>query len=102
MAAYVYSRIIITVTHLFMIDQISQKNKRHTDNEIESFTWDDSYAIARKLQERHQGVNLEDISIETILRWTLELEEFRDDPDLVNDSILLAIYQEWFEEVFTL
>jgi FeS assembly protein IscX len=34
-----------------------------------------------------------------IFRWTLEIPEFEDDPELANDSILSAIYQEWFEEV---
>ena len=34
-----------------------------------------------------------------IFRWTLALPAFCDDPDLINDAILMAIYCEWFEEV---
>lgn len=35
----------------------------------------------------------------TIFHWTMALPEFDDDPELANDGILNAIYQEWFEEV---
>jgi FeS assembly protein IscX len=34
-----------------------------------------------------------------IYHWTLELPGFDDDPELANDGILEAIYQEWYEEV---
>ncbi len=62
-------------------------------------TWDDSYAIARALRTKYPGVNLEDVSLNMIYRWTIALEGFDDDPEMVNDVILSAIYQEWFEEV---
>ncbi len=62
-------------------------------------TWDDSYAIALALQERHPHVNLEDVSLGMIYRWTLELPGFCDDPHLANDAILTEIYQTWLEEV---
>ena len=62
-------------------------------------TWDDSYAIARALRVQYPQAVLEEISLMMIYRWTLALPEFTDDPELANDSILNAIYQEWFEEV---
>jgi FeS assembly protein IscX len=62
-------------------------------------SWEDSFAIALTLIELHPGVPLEEVSLGMIYRWTLELPEFVDDPELANDSILSAIYQEWFEEV---
>ena len=34
-----------------------------------------------------------------IFRWTLDLPGFVDDPELANDDILAAIFQEWYEEV---
>lgn len=34
-----------------------------------------------------------------IFRWTLDLPGFEDDPELANDDILAAIFQEWYEEV---
>jgi FeS assembly protein IscX len=64
-------------------------------------TWDDSYAIALALKECYPGVRLEDVSLGMINRWTLALPNFDDDPQLTNDSILMAIYQEWIEEVYS-
>jgi FeS assembly protein IscX len=62
-------------------------------------TWEDSYAIALELIRRHPQVQLEDVSLEMVYRWTIELSNFTDEIELVNDSILSAIFQEWFEEV---
>lgn len=61
-------------------------------------TWEDSYAIALELRRIFPNVSFENISLSMIYHWTIELPDFDDDPDLVNDSILSAIYQEWFEE----
>jgi FeS assembly protein IscX len=65
---------------------------------VEPLTWDDSYAIALALRKRYPDISLEDVSLSMIYRWTLMLNGFEDDPALANDSILAAIYQEWFEE----
>jgi FeS assembly protein IscX len=62
-------------------------------------TWDDSYAIALELIKRYPDANLDEISLNNIFDWTICLPEFRDDPTLANEAILMAIYQEWFEEV---
>jgi FeS assembly protein IscX len=43
-------------------------------------------------------VNLDEVTLGQIYKWTLALSEFEDDPSLVNDDILYAIYQDWFEE----
>jgi FeS assembly protein IscX len=64
-----------------------------------TLTWDDSYAIARALQEQHPEADVESLSLGMIYRWTIELPGFVDDPQLANDRILADIYQEWFEEV---
>lgn len=61
-------------------------------------TWEDSYAIALLLKQQHPGVRLEEVSLGMIYRWTVNLPEFGDDPQLANDAILMSIYQEWFEE----
>ena len=66
-----------------------------------TLTWEDSYAIALALIERSPDVELENVSLGMIYRWTLELPGFDDDPDLANDEILLAISHAWFEEVYT-
>jgi FeS assembly protein IscX len=64
-----------------------------------TLNWETSYAIAIELKRRHSDVNIEDVSLQQIYGWTLELEDFEDDPALCNDEILSSIYQEWFEEL---
>ncbi len=64
----------------------------------DELTWEATFAIACALHRRHPDVDLEELSLGTIYRWTLELPGFNDDPALANDGILLAIYQEWLEE----
>jgi len=63
-----------------------------------TFTWDDSFAIARELRTLHPAINIEDVSLGMIYQWTIELPQFSDDPGLANENILMAIYQEWYEE----
>lgn len=65
----------------------------------DTYTWDDSFAIALALRARFPDIDLEQVSLNMIFRWTLEIPGFDDDPQLANDGILAAIYQEWFEEV---
>ena len=65
----------------------------------EGLTWEDSFEIALELKERFPNVNLENVSLGMIFLWTVQLPGFSDDPELANDSILSAIFQEWFEEV---
>jgi FeS assembly protein IscX len=60
--------------------------------------WDASYAIARALNALHADVNLEDVSMEMVLKWTLALPTFGDDPELANEEVLLDIYKVWLEE----
>lgn len=64
-----------------------------------TLTWEDSFAIAQELSKSHPDVDLEDVSLMMIYQWTLKLPGFVDDPELANDAILAAIYQEWYEEV---
>ena len=63
-----------------------------------SLNWDSTYAIALELRRSHRDVNIEEVTLQQIYNWTLELSEFEDDPALANDDILYAIYQDWFEE----
>lgn len=67
---------------------------------VDPLNWDATYAIALALNRRFPEVDLEQVSLGMIYRWTLELPEFEDDPALANDAILTAIYQEWYEEVY--
>lgn len=65
----------------------------------DTLSWEGSYAIALALRSAHPQINLEDVSLGMIFRWTIELPEFDDDPELANEAILASIYQDWFEEV---
>ncbi|GIK08598.1 MAG: Fe-S assembly protein IscX [Anaerolineaceae bacterium] len=60
--------------------------------------WESTYAIAVELRRLHPDADLEKVSLRQIHDWTLALPEFEDDPLLVNDDILSAIFQDWFEE----
>ncbi|MBL8147287.1 MAG: Fe-S cluster assembly protein IscX [Anaerolineae bacterium] len=61
--------------------------------------WDATYEVALALIAAHPDTNVEQVSLETIYRWVLELPEFDDDPALGSEAILLSILQEWYEEV---
>ena len=63
-----------------------------------TLNWESTYAIALALRRKFPDVNIEEVTLRQILDWTLQLPEFEDDPALVNDDILYAIYQDWFEE----
>jgi len=63
-----------------------------------TLNWESTYAIALELRRQHKDVNIENVTLQQILDWTLQLKDFEDDPALVNDDILYAIYQDWFEE----
>ena len=63
-----------------------------------TLTWESTFAIAIELRRQHPQVNIEDVTLQQIYNWTLQLSEFDDDPALANDDILYAIYQDWFEE----
>ncbi len=60
--------------------------------------WDSSYAIARRLIQEHPDVNVAEVSYQQLFAWVTALPEFADDPELVNESLLQAILQEWYEE----
>ena len=69
---------------------------------VEELYWDSSYAIARRLFAAHPRVDLSTVTLNMIYDWVLALPDFVDDPQLVNDDLLQAIYQEWYEETYPL
>lgn len=71
-------------------------------DESDILTWEDSFAIARALRQRHPSVELENVSLGMIYQWTVALPDFYDDRELANEEILNAIYREWFEEIHPL
>ncbi len=67
-------------------------------NDSEPLTWEATYAIALALRAQHPTVNLEEVSLDMVYRWTLALPAFADDPALANQAILMDIYTAWLEE----
>jgi FeS assembly protein IscX len=65
----------------------------------EELDWDASYAIARRLMAAHPEIDLSTVTLNMLYNWVIALPDFTDDPQLVNDELLQAIYQEWFEEL---
>ena len=65
---------------------------------VNSLNWDAVYEIALALKSRYPHADLEQTSLEEIFEKTVKLPNFKDDPDLANDDILAAIFQEWYEE----
>jgi FeS assembly protein IscX len=65
---------------------------------VEPLNWESIYAIALALKEAHPRVDMQNVSLQMVFNWTMELPAFDDDPALANDDILAAIYQDWFEE----
>ena len=63
-----------------------------------SLTWEATFAIAMELRRQYKDVNMEEVTLQQIYNWTLQLPDFEDDPALANDDILYAIYRDWFEE----
>jgi FeS assembly protein IscX len=61
--------------------------------------WDDAYAVALALMERHPQVDPLGVDWETLHHWVTELPDFSDDPDFVHRGWLRDIQKEWYEEV---
>lgn len=61
-------------------------------------TWDASYEVALALRDAHPNVDLEQVSTGMLYEWIIALPDFADDPALVNEAMLVAILQEWYEE----
>jgi FeS assembly protein IscX len=61
--------------------------------------WDAIYEIVLALKAQFPDETLEGVSLEQLFEWTVALPNFGDDPELANDQILMAIYQEWYEEI---
>jgi FeS assembly protein IscX len=61
--------------------------------------WDSTYAIAVALMTRYPELKPEDVGLIDMAEMIQELPGFVDDPDLVNERILLDIQTVWYEEM---
>jgi len=65
----------------------------------DSLDWDNTFGIVECLKKYHPTVNFEELSLGTLFEWIISLPEFSDDHSLVNDEILIQIFNAWYEEV---
>lgn len=61
--------------------------------------WDSTYEIVLALMEAYPNAELESLSLDDLNRRIIQLPDFADDPDLVNDAILKGILRDWYEEI---
>jgi FeS assembly protein IscX len=66
---------------------------------MDALHWDDAYAIALALIERHPQVDPLSVEWQVLHRWVVELPDFNDEPTLKHLGWLQDIQQEWYEEV---
>lgn len=64
--------------------------------------WEATYEIVLALIENHPDANLDDIGIQQLFHWVIQLPGFVDDPALANEGILNGILREWYEETHSL
>ncbi|MBL8094105.1 MAG: Fe-S cluster assembly protein IscX [Anaerolineales bacterium] len=69
---------------------------------MDDLYWDSAYAVARRLEAEHPDVGLEEVTLNLVYNWVISLPDFKDEPELANDDLLEAIYQEWYESRTTL
>ena len=60
--------------------------------------WIDTLDIAIELCEKHPDVDPQWINFVDLQKLVLELEDFDDSPDRVNEKILESIQQNWIKE----
>ena len=65
----------------------------------QSLYWDSTYEIVLALMEVYPDAELESLSLDDLNRRIIQLPNFDDDPDLVNDAILKGILRDWYEEI---
>ena len=66
---------------------------------VQSLFWDSIYEIVLALKTQFPEEDLEEVSLQQVYEWTVALPNFKDEPELANEDILSAIYQEWYEEI---
>ena len=61
--------------------------------------WVDTLDIAIELSEKHPDIDPQWINFVDLLKLVVELEDFDDMPDKVNEKILESIQQNWIKEI---
>lgn len=68
-----------------------------TNPEPELF-WDSTYAIVVALMDHFPSLSPVNIGLEELFGLVESLPGFQDDPDLVNEQLLIDILTVWYEE----
>ena len=84
------------------MDPLSGLGQPHDGPIAEDLYWDGAFAIARQLQAAQPQIDLSQVTLNMIYNWVIALPDFKDDPELANDDLLAAIFQEWYEETHPL
>ena len=61
--------------------------------------WVDTLDIAIELSEKHPDIDPQWINFVDLRKLVVELEDFDDLPDKVNEKILESIQQNWIKEI---
>ena len=61
--------------------------------------WVATLAIAIELSEKHPDIDPQWINFVDLRKLVVELEDFDDMPDKVNEKILESIQQNWIKEI---
>tara|TARA_B100001989_G_scaffold174633_1_gene126210 strand:+ start:1286 stop:1483 length:198 start_codon:yes stop_codon:yes gene_type:complete len=61
--------------------------------------WVDTLDIAIELSEKHPDIDPQWINFVDLRKLVIELEDFDDIPDKVNEKILESIQQNWIKEI---
>ena len=69
-----------------------------TDESPKPLYWEASYEIVLALMEHHPDANLDDLGLQQLFEWIINLPGFADDPILAHDGLLTEILREWYEE----
>jgi FeS assembly protein IscX len=65
---------------------------------IQQLYWDATYAIVLALMAQHPQLIPEEVGLDELYELVINLNGFKDDPELANERILLDILTVWFEE----
>ncbi len=61
--------------------------------------WEASYEIVLALMEQHPDADLDNLGLQQLFEWIINLPGFDDDPILAHDGLLTEILREWYEEI---
>ena len=61
--------------------------------------WEDTLDIAIELSEKHPDIDPQWINFVDLRKLVVELQDFDDVPDKVNEKILESIQQNWIKEI---